>query len=112
MTDETIERALYNADDIAIDECVDCCDVYKYIQRLKAENERLKQSDTSKENCTIEQHAEIHKLRDELKQARQDTAKEIYEIVKEVQRGVGGNHYVNPDSVIAMEIRAKYGIEV
>lgn len=53
-----------------------------YINRLKAENERLKQSDMSKENCTIEQHAEIHKLRDELEQVRKNTAKEIIEELK------------------------------
>lgn len=36
-----------------------------YINRLKAENE-------SKENCTIEQHAEIHRLRDELRRVSQE----------------------------------------
>ncbi len=35
MTDEEIEKALYDADDIAVNEDVDCCDVLEYINRLK-----------------------------------------------------------------------------
>lgn len=107
MTDETIERALYNADDIAIDECVDCYDVYKYIQRLKSENERSKQSDKSKENCTIEQHAEIQKLRDELKQVRKETAKEILQYVYKLCRNVSKIHLLD-----IKELAEKYGVEV
>ncbi len=37
MNDEEIEKALKEADDIAINEDVDCCDVLDYINRLKDE---------------------------------------------------------------------------
>lgn len=88
MTDKEIEKALEVCGLSDLD-CKDCpyfdnvatClgrkdrDAYDYIQRLKAEIERLKRSDQSKEDCTINQHVEIHRLRDEVKQIRKDTAK-------------------------------------
>lgn len=87
-----------------------------YINRLKSENERLKQSDISKENCTIEQHAEIQKLRDELKQVRKDTAREI---LQDIKYGIENTKYYkfNPMLVYELEtivshISQKYGVEV
>ena len=54
--------------------------VYRKLLRLKMikyENgefiwDKLEKSDTSKENCTIEQHEEIHYLRDKLKQTQKE----------------------------------------
>ena len=87
MTDKEIEKALYICAEEYCTECpyfrVNCrqknIDVLDYINRLKAEIERLKRSDQSKEDCTINQHVEIHRLRDEVKQIRKNTAKNFAE---------------------------------
>ena len=42
------------------------------ITEWKEKYARLEKSDTSKENCTIEQHNEIHYLRDKLKQTQKE----------------------------------------
>lgn len=97
-------------------------DALDYINRLKVENEelcsknrilskmveRLHISDQSKENCTIQQHADIHKLREKLRQIRKETAKEIIEIMKRVQSMFYDKEYVAIQNLIA----EKYGVEV
>ena len=105
MTDEEIEKTLRrNADNIGggFDSRV-----LDYINRLKAENAMLRISDDSKEKCILEQHGEIHRLRDELKQVRKDTAKEVLDDLKEAcpqgYLGIG---------LWAQQEYIKYGVEV
>lgn len=43
------------------------------IAEWKEKYAKLEKSDTSKENCTIEQHEEIHWLRDKLKQTQKES---------------------------------------
>lgn len=97
MTDEEIEKALEICKSESLP-CYECAywnistqgyncrnalirDVFDYINRLKAENAMLRISDDSKGKCTLEQHGEIHRLQDELKQVRKDTAKEIFQAI-------------------------------
>lgn len=42
------------------------------LENAKAENEKLRISDDSKLECTLEQHGEIHRLRDWLRKAREE----------------------------------------
>ena len=81
MTDEEIEKGLYACGIEAkcekcpyIEDCNKAINLSKdaldYINRLKAENAMLRISDDSKEKCTLEQHDEIHRLRDKLRQVR------------------------------------------
>lgn len=54
---------------------------YGNVAEWKEKYAKLEKSDTSKENCTIEQHEEIHYLRDKLKQTEKECA-ELREQVK------------------------------
>lgn len=80
------------------------------------EVQKLKKSDASKEQCTIDQHGEIHRLRDELKrykQAEQEgrlvvlpckVGDTVYIIVDSVDLP-----YVRQEKVIAIELWNKNG---
>ena len=107
MTDETIERALFNADDIAIDECVDCSDVYNYIKRLK---ERIEDMYAENQNLQtyIDNHEEIWKHNAEIakKVARKETAKDILQAITKNNKAMG------VDDCFLCELAEEYGVEV
>ena len=50
---------------------IDCLAAYQDTGLSPEEVQKLKKSDASKEQCTIDQHGEIHRLRDELKRYKQ-----------------------------------------
>lgn len=54
----------------------------KEIARLNKENTQLKKSDKSKEQCTIDQHSEIHYWRDRAKRAEEKVNLREKEIIK------------------------------
>lgn len=76
MTDEEIELILSNCPKGTFS-----AKVYDYINRLKAENE-------SKENCTIEQHAEIHRLKDQIHEIRQENIRDRKKIRKDTAKEI------------------------
>ena len=98
MADEEIEKALYNADDIAISEDVDCCDILNYIKRLK---EQIYQTEQKLSECEVGYQATLDLERrmraDEKEQVRKDTAKEILQLVESVKSGKNGIRYHNSD---------------
>lgn len=134
MTDKEIEKALEVCPKItsADDHCGECpyfqkhknCigniekDALDYLNRLKAEIKRLSHSDQSKEDCTIDQHAEIHRLRDEVKQIRKDTAKEIlqelFDDAKEMAKDKNYDFaiaYIRMKTILRFKAK-EYGVEV
>lgn len=82
MTDEEIEKALYNADDIAISEDVDCYDILDYINRLK---EQIYQAEQKLAECEVGYLATLDLERrmraDDKEQIRKDTAKDIFKTI-------------------------------
>lgn len=105
MTDEEIEKALYNADDIAISEDVDCCDILDYINRLK---EQIYQAEQKLSECEVGYQATLDLERrmraDDKEQIRKDTTKELLEILG--QRIVDRGEFDSEDFAI---LRKVYG---
>lgn len=101
VTNEQIEKALRNADDIPISDDVDCCDVLAYINRLKRDKERIKK------NWKIAVSVQRAKWQAKVRYAGKDTAKEIlqdwYDDIK-VRLGEDGNYIIN--------YAKKYGVEI
>lgn len=101
VTDERIEKALINADDILISDNVDCSDVLAYINRLKCAIKRIKK------NWNIAVSVQRAKWQAKVRHAGRDTAKEIlqdwYDDTR-VRLGEDGNYIIN--------YAKKYGVEI
>lgn len=108
MTDEEIEKALYEADDIAINDDVDCCDVLEYINRLKEACQSAIESFTQMETLYKVKCTELDCKQDQI---RKETAKEILTDLYKLAHNQT-NYPVIGDGDIAIYARNNYGVEV
>lgn len=82
MTDEEIEKRLYSVQDNK--GCCEHCfgelaeDALDYIHRLKAENEKIKDTLNAIENDEINLRGNLEECLGQLEQIRKDTAKEFW----------------------------------
>ncbi len=115
MTDEEIEKALREADDLAIDGDVDCCDVLDYINRLKDEiaglTGALEAAQTDRDNLL----RTLDEANERAEEIRKEAAKEILREILgwgeyEPLYDNDGSGYVRIKH-IKSEV-AKYGVEV
>lgn len=97
MTDKEIEKALEQADDVAISEEVDCYDVLGYINRLKTENEHLQKAKVV--YATVDYCADdLAKALAENEQLKKDNA-DLSVIVKAHKLCVTPTHCQNQDEI-------------
>ncbi len=106
MTNEEIEKVLFENYDKVICECLDCYGVLSYIRRLKAENAKLINEADENATLAMEQKLRADKLEEAVEAERKETAKELLQELYDEAIRYG-------KSTVGIEWMAqKYGVEM